>query len=66
MNFPFYQGLGRRNTYMRWLINYIRSCFCKHEWEMIFDRFVDGDFKSYQCKTYRCQKCGLSKRYKSS
>jgi hypothetical protein len=18
---------------MRWLINYIRSCFCKHEWE---------------------------------
>lgn len=51
---------------MRWLINYIRSCFCKHEWEMIFDRFVEGDFKSYQCKTYRCQKCGLSKKYKSS
>lgn len=21
---------------MRWLINYIRSCFCKHEWELIF------------------------------
>ena len=29
---------------MRWLIDYIRSCFCKHEWELIFytaiyDRF---------------------------
>lgn len=22
---------------MRWLINYLRSCFCKHEWELIFD-----------------------------
>ena len=20
---------------MRWLINYIRSCFCKHDWECI-------------------------------
>ena len=51
---------------MRWLINYIRSCFCKHEWEMIHDAFVRGDFKSYGCKTYRCVKCGYSKRYKSN
>ena len=20
---------------MRWIINYIRSCFCKHEWEYL-------------------------------
>lgn len=20
---------------MRWLINYIRSCFCEHDWELI-------------------------------
>ena len=46
---------------MRWLINYIRSCFCKHEWELIFDVFVKGDMKSFSCKTYRCKKCGYSK-----
>ena len=50
---------------MRWLINYIRSCFCKHEWELIFDVFVKGDMKSFSCKTYRCKKCGYSKRYHS-
>lgn len=51
---------------MRWLINYIRSCFCKHEWELIHDTFVCGDFHSYYCQTYRCVKCGYSKRYKSN
>ena len=50
---------------MRWLINYIRSCFCKHDWELIFDVFVKGDIETYNCKTYRCKKCGYSKKYKS-
>lgn len=52
---------------MRWVINYIRSCFCKHDWEMIFNTFVncDGGAETYSCKTYRCKKCGYSKRYKS-
>lgn len=50
---------------MRWLINYIRSCFCEHEWEMIFDNFVKGWGESYWCKVYRCKKCGYSKKYKS-
>ena len=50
---------------MRWLINYIRSCFCEHEWELIFDVFVQGTLGNYNCKTYRCTKCGYSKRYKS-
>lgn len=27
---------------MRRLINYIRSCFCKHEWELIFDTNIYG------------------------
>lgn len=53
---------------MRWIINYIRSCFCKHEWELIFDTRVNdidwGD--SYRCKTYRCKRCGYEKKYKSS
>ena len=50
---------------MRWLINYIRSCFCKHEWELIFDGYVEGYLESYHSKVYRCNKCGYSKKYKS-
>lgn len=50
---------------MRWLINYFKSCFCKHEWELIFDKFVRGDLKSFHSKVYRCKKCGYSKKYKS-
>lgn len=50
---------------MRWLINYIKSCFCKHEWEMIFNTRVEYGNEAYFCKTYRCKKCGYSKRYKS-
>lgn len=51
---------------MRWLINYIRSCFCEHEWELIFNTFVHGAMNNYDCKVYRCKKCGYSKRYKSN
>lgn len=51
---------------MRWLINYISSLFCKHEWELIFNTEVHTDFGDlYHVKTYRCKKCGYSKRYKS-
>lgn len=51
---------------MRWLINYIRSCFCKHDWEMIFDTRVNSDVgETYSCKTYRCKKCGYGRKYKS-
>ena len=50
---------------MRWLINYIRSCFCEHDWELIFDGFVKGDYKSFHIKVYRCKKCGYSRKYKS-
>ena len=58
---------------MRWLINYIRSCFCKHEWELIFDTTLTGchlDGTPYEypvghIKTYRCKKCGIMKRYKN-
>lgn len=51
---------------MRWVINYIRSCFCKHEWELIFDGKVNtscNDF--YTMKGYRCTKCGLYKKYRT-
>jgi hypothetical protein len=50
---------------MRFIVNYIRSLFCAHDWELIHDVFVRGDFSDYCCKTYRCKKCGYSKRYKS-
>ena len=51
---------------MRWLINYIRSCFCKHEWELIFDGMVSDDWGGrWRNKVYRCKKCGYSKKYKS-
>lgn len=52
---------------MRWLINYIRSCFCQHDWELIFDSWVHTDYGSkWEEKTYRCKKCGMQKKYKSS
>lgn len=52
---------------MRRLIDYIRSCFCEHDWELIHVAFVDGGdyLDSYHCKVYRCKKCGYSKKYKS-
>ena len=57
---------------MRWLINYIRSCFCKHEWELIFNNdfysqsIVTGKMNECPYKVYRCKKCGIEKRYSSS
>lgn len=51
---------------MRALINYIRSCFCQHDWELIFNakiNYIDtGDTE--HCKTYRCKKCGYSMKYR--
>lgn len=51
---------------MRWIISYIRSLFCTHEWEMIFNTRVTTDLgEEFSCKTYRCKKCGYSKKYRS-
>lgn len=57
---------------MEKLINYIRSCFCKHDLELIFDTYVYGlygtpyEYSLYHMKTYRCKKCGMEKKYKSN
>ena len=56
---------------MREFINNIRSCFCKHEWEMIFNVDVKrenvwGDYSTYTEKTYRCRKCGFIQKIKSN
>lgn len=59
---------------MRWLINYIRSCFCKHEWELIFHNDIystdpytgkPNKYPDRSEKVYRCRKCGIEKRYRS-
>ena len=48
---------------MRWIINYIRSCFCKHDWELIIDNYQFPLEKQNITKVYRCTKCGYSKKY---
>lgn len=56
---------------MRTLINYLRSCFCKHDWEevkhvVIYDSepFYE-DYAIGDKWTYRCKKCGCFKTYKN-
>lgn len=47
---------------MRLLINYIRSCFCKHEWKLIKHEAAINAEYSWLTKRnewiYRCEKCG--------
>ena len=51
---------------MRKLINYIRSCFCDHEYELIYETKVECDSgTTYRVKTYRCRKCGFVQRVKN-
>jgi hypothetical protein len=55
---------------MRRLVDYIRGCFCRHDWELIFhgrtNEMRDGEVVSfYHTKIYRCKKCGCSKKYRS-
>lgn len=52
---------------MRFIVNYIKSCFCEHEWELIFNVEVKGGYcdEIWHTKTYRCKKCGYAKKYDS-
>lgn len=54
---------------MRWLINYIRSCFCKHEWECLTNTLVydnaDDKLPNYKLWIYRCKKCGVVQKIRS-
>lgn len=51
---------------MRWLINYIRSMFCKHKWEYIAETinydWLSGDTPAGYTKIYRCKKCGYTQK----
>ena len=50
---------------MRKVIDYIRSCFCKHDWELL------GENRIFECGNkpveiewiYRCKKCCYFKKY---
>ena len=51
---------------MRTIINYIRQCFCQHNWEMIsqvktYDEF-SGNMPSDIKRVYRCKTCGFVQR----
>ena len=54
---------------MRWLINYIRSCFCKHDWECLSENISvwgsDVHHPDYHKWVYRCKKCGCRNVIKS-
>ena len=54
---------------MRRLINYIRSCFCKHDWKLLDKvRMWENENDKYALGTkwtYRCKKCGWVKIYKN-
>lgn len=50
---------------MRELINYIRSCFCEHEWECILRTKFTEDDDALPTKliwVYRCKKCGYAQK----
>ena len=51
---------------MRTLINYLRSCFCKHDFELIKEILVyENDRASRPVgirRTYMCNKCGHVKK----
>lgn len=56
---------------MRRLINYIRSCFCKHDWELldVIDvyeiTFRKSERPQYRKWVYRCKKCGCENKIES-
>lgn len=53
---------------MRTLINYLRSCFCKHEFKYIDEVSVYKDNRTSKPhvirQTYMCKKCGYVKKIK--
>lgn len=55
---------------MRWLINYIRSCFCKHDWEKLseirdFNIDISIEVPISYTFIYRCKKCGMVQKIKT-
>lgn len=53
---------------MRFLINYIRQCFCKHEFEKdeirVFYHWNNSNRPDYRVIHLECTKCGYHTKYK--
>jgi hypothetical protein len=55
---------------MRWFINYLRQCFCQHDFnkeiiEVYYSNFgVTSDFPEYHKVILECKKCGYHIKYK--
>lgn len=55
---------------MGWLIDKIRSWFCIHEWELLWDNDVEETYYGRTLCTYHnwiyvCKKCGRRKKITS-
>ena len=53
---------------MRALINYLRSCFCKHTYEFVMEteayRRERDKLPMYRRRTYMCPNCGYILKFK--
>lgn len=55
---------------MRTIINYIRSCFCKHDFELLskvnnYHSYISMDVPMSCTWIYRCKKCGYVQKVES-
>lgn len=55
---------------MRWLINYIRSCFCKHELKekIGYELYHKAGMEFWHRRTFTtlyCLRCGYSKKIRT-
>lgn len=49
---------------MKYLIDYIRQIFCKHDWQIEEGRVDGGQWLKSGTKVYmRCKKCGYHKNH---
>lgn len=46
---------------MRWLVEYFRSLFCKHDFELLDELHLGKPAYDY-IYVYRCKKCGYVKK----
>lgn len=58
-------SLRERCIGMKELVNYIRSCFCKHKMEVVEDRTDWVGLGPKRYLTYKCSKCGYIQKYNS-
>lgn len=44
---------------IRGIVNYFRSCFCNHDFELLAEVETHGTFGTHHHNTYRCRRCGF-------